>query len=154
MISSLPFIFFFLLICILILPPVSNAQIVKGIRCTTTQSFVWPLKDPNGIQVEKTTTVSHEELMDDLNLAKLFAGQGAWKKCRQNLGSQFKAHWNQFGVETAPFPKDEFGDPRSPRICFSFVSYKNLYSCEEISEPTLKNDNDFTDEDADVKQRS
>ncbi len=61
-----------------------------------------------------------------------------WKKCRQNLGRQFKAHWNQFGFESAPFPEDEFGDPRPPAICLSFVGHENLYSCEEIAEPNPK----------------
>lgn len=113
------------------LPAKALAETVAS--CQTTQSYTWPIKDPNGLMITKTAVISLDLPVSDLSekAAKKRSAQAAWKTCRRNLGEQFLAHWTQLG-STLPFPLDEFGEARPPTMCEDYFNRPDLYTCSLI----------------------
>ena len=111
----------------------AEVQSQQGYRCITIQTFLWPMKNPSGLDVVHTVRVVMESYSTDDYQAKISAAQAAWKTCRQTLGIRFDEDWSALGADRAPFPPDEFGQPRPPKICETIYKRPDLYECNHVA---------------------
>lgn len=113
------------------MPSLARAEIQSGYRCTTTQTFTWPVEAPNGSKVEHTARITIESYNTDDYLAKVASAMAAWKSCRQILHRKFDDDWRQIGFAGAPYP----GERRPLKICEDFYEKPELFTCVAVTRP-------------------
>ncbi len=112
----------------------AQAKVQNGMRCTTTQTFTWPVANPDGKFIEHTVKITMDFYGEETQeLQTISSAQAAWKTCNQTFGQKFNEDWRELGLDSAPFPIDEFGQSRPPKICVTIYKQPELYRCEQVT---------------------